>query len=660
MTSRFLNNIGLTQRIFLLALAPIVGLLIVVAVEAITSKRQMEAETIATGERDTVAAFVALSADLSAMRLLTENFRSTRAKTTEAEFRLLREQATAKANALLKSAGGEANDGSAKLLRQFVEFGENFDAYVDTINRIGRTSDEGLINAVNTANTSLRGTISSKMSDLGGWHADIMALVQRLTISERDFQILANGAQIQRHMRLIDSLDAGVSVTAASQAAKDDIGESLRRYGNQITEWFDAVQLSQTTFNRLRAGYEVASNSLRDSRVDAEKRAQHARDHSLKIDAERRFSLFATLGLIMAAAVFMAVTLGRQLSRSIGTVVVSMQRLAAGETTTAMPQQSRIPDVRAMADALTVFRDNAIERQGLAERQAAHATGERERVRAIEAVIGRFEASVQGSLNQLNLASRQMQEVSGALDHAATQAEAQAVSAATETGRAADEIGEAAVASRQLSSSVQDVAEQALRSDSAASDALLESERGRKAMQDVMVQADRVGEIIGLIESIAAQTNLLALNATIEAARAGEAGRGFAVVASEVKHLAAQTAHATAEIAGHINGMRDASTGASASIEAINRIISDVSRSSSAVAAAVREQSMSLASISSNVAAASEGATRGVSGIRHVEEAVSSTMQSAQKVAETSATVSREAEQLQTQIGWFLKEVRAA
>src|SRR6202035_127792 len=81
--------------------------------------------------------------------------------------------------------------------------------------------------------------------------------------------------------------------------------------------------------------------------------------------------------------------------------------------------------------------------------------------------------------------------------------------------------------------------------------------------------AQKIGDVVKLIQDVAGQTNLLALNATIEAARAGEAGRGFAVVASEVKSLAVQTAKATEEIAGQIAAVQ-ASTGTA--VEATRQI----------------------------------------------------------------------------------------
>ena len=76
------------------------------------------------------------------------------------------------------------------------------------------------------------------------------------------------------------------------------------------------------------------------------------------------------------------------------------------------------------------------------------------------------------------------------------------------------------------------------------------------AMADIEASAEKIGQIIGVIDEIAFQTNLLALNAGIEAARAGDSGRGFAVVAQEVRALAQRSADAAREIKQLVTGTK--------------------------------------------------------------------------------------------------------
>ncbi|MBW0365801.1 globin-coupled sensor protein [Ensifer adhaerens] len=113
------------------------------------------------------------------------------------------------------------------------------------------------------------------------------------------------------------------------------------------------------------------------------------------------------------------------------------------------------------------------------------------------------------------------------------------------------------------------------------------------AMADIEASAEKIGQIIGVIDEIAFQTNLLALNAGIEAARAGDSGRGFAVVAQEVRALAQRSGEAAREIKQLVSGTKaQVETGVEIvgrTQDAISSIVEQVTSINSAVSGIARE-----------------------------------------------------------------------
>lgn len=211
-----------------------------------------------------------------------------------------------------------------------------------------------------------------------------------------------------------------------------------------------------------------------------------------------------------------------------------------------------------------------------------------------------------------------------------------AVSASTQTSSNMQAVASGA---EELAASVGEISRQASSALDISMQAVKQANETNDIVSGLATAAQKIGDVVKLINSIADQTNLLALNATIEAARAGEAGRGFAVVASEVKSLAAQTAKATGEISGQIAEVQDTTASAVSVIEAISQTISKVNEISAAIAASVEEQASVTQSISSNMQIAAQGVNEIDNSMKEIAGATEAVDEATRKVKEASRSL---------------------
>jgi methyl-accepting chemotaxis protein len=363
----------------------------------------------------------------------------------------------------------------------------------------------------------------------------------------------------------------------------------------------------------------------------------------------------------LAIAAFAAFWLGRGLVGPLNRTCSAMDELAKGNLAVDIPFVERTNEIGRIARSLQVFRDHLVETTRLrTEQEEMKVRSVEERRTDLSRIADDFERSIGGVIRGTATAADELQDSASSMSTIAVGTTGQSAKVAAAAEQTASNVQTVAASAEELSSSIQEIARQVTQSSSIAQNAVGQANRTEAMVGRLVEASQKIGEVMALIQTIAGQTNLLALNATIEAARAGDAGRGFAVVANEVKALSSQTAKATEEITSQIQAIRDATGSTVEAIREIGTTIGQMNEITGSIAAAVEEQGAATNEIARSVQQAAQGAQEVMQNITGVREASSQVDAAATLVLNAAARLTTQSEQLESETGKFLGNIRAA
>jgi methyl-accepting chemotaxis protein len=380
-------------------------------------------------------------------------------------------------------------------------------------------------------------------------------------------------------------------------------------------------------------------------------------------------TMFDSPGLAAVLALIIAMGLGAgygyywggALNQSLKDLSNVILRFTKWDMDGEVPHAKRSDEIGVIAKALKAFQVDAIQwSESHKSEQDSQIQGRLASQQRTEELIHQFRGTIAGILGAFADSARQMDETARALSTVASDTNERVTSVASASDEASANVQTVAATAEELAVSVGDIGERVSTASRIVDDVTENARAANNKVEGLASSAQRIGDVVSLIQDVAAQTNLLALNATIEAARAGEAGRGFAVVASEVKTLADQTAKATEDIKHQIDTIQSSTNGAVDAMQSIVTTMGDVNKNTQEIAGAVQQQSAATSEISHSVRQAARGTEDVVAHMPGVTQAVEETSQSATQMLQVSRDLSRQAEQLRHTVENFLRQVAAA
>ncbi|HLN23028.1 MAG TPA: methyl-accepting chemotaxis protein [Patescibacteria group bacterium] len=535
---------------------------------------------------------------------------------------------------------------------------EAFDSIIEAQTAIGATDKAGLRASLNQVAEALDLAVAGVQGSSG---TDLTIEFLRIRHDEKDFSA-------HRDMALLDSFSAryvaltGRVAALPDAAQRDNLTVALTAYKGEFDKLAQAYQKLDRVAAELDriAAQEMGPLIGQILLAVGDETTARAAEGAATLERLNNIIMFAVggAGLVVVA---LGLLVGRAIAHPVVAMAATMHRVADGDLQVQVPGRHRHDEIGEMAAALEVFRENAERVEGLRrEQEQMRGTAERDRKSAMIDLADNFEGSFASVLTTVQAAVGKMRDMSQVLRETAETTRTQAEAAAAQSEGGSGVVRAMADVAQNLALSIDAIGSKVSRSSEIVQRAVREAQRTDATVRGLTGAAQKIGDVVALINDIASQTNLLALNATIEAARAGEAGKGFAVVASEVKNLAGQTARATEEIASQVTAIQAASNEAAVAIESIRVTIEEVDEIAHVINDAVHEQSVATASITENVNNVSHSSGEVVDSVSQMARTAAETGRAAVEVHFSAEELARQAEMLHQNADRFIAQVRAS
>lgn len=468
------------------------------------------------------------------------------------------------------------------------------------------------------------------------------------------------GLAIQNAEDLLPGLPAKLA-----SGVEEDLGRLRKTFQALIAARQEEVAILIEADQRIAAGHQAAERlgtSVADLVSTARQELESTRNgvQSLTAGSQGILAVTFVLSLVVAGLVTWLLFF-RSILRPLEAITDCMRALAHGNSSIEVPHADGPGEIGAMAQALTVFKDNLAKMEALrAENEAARQGREADRRRAMAEMADSFEGTVSGIAGQLVDATSSLDTMASGLSLAMARTTQSAIEMVETARTAAGRAQTVASAAEQLHASAAEIARQVECSAQQTQSMVQEAAQADAMMRDLNDLTGNVGQIVGMIGRIAAQTNLLALNATVEAAHAGEAGKGFAVVAIEVKQLAGSTAAASNEIAARVRAMQGLAERTASAITGIAEAVREVDGVTSAIARSVEEQGSATQEIAVNILSINQSLDQMSGGLDHVGRDMAENKSVAEHLAGSAEMLSAEARRLEQEAHHFVSRVRSA